>query len=208
LRAGSLPEGPRPGIPIGGSPGLGERGLFRAHRAGSGEAGRAQMHYNLNNTREVHLKAEDHTQWVGAIVTNLQALETVLRYFLLKLNKQEVEFPNVGDREAAKTYLTSFLSLDNLIKSYNKALDEAEKQFRVDKTVVSIRDAFAHGRLLTSKELPARLWKFGSSKKKRVKIEFCEELTVEWLKGTSTMIDRERQKVVDCSLARGYQGLR
>jgi hypothetical protein len=59
------------------------------------------------------------------------------------------------------------------------------------------------GAYLTSKELPARLWKFGSSKKKRVKIEFCEELTVEWLKGTSTMIDRERQKVVDCFHARG-----
>ncbi|WP_206685391.1 hypothetical protein, partial [Bradyrhizobium uaiense] len=29
------------------------------------------------------MKPEDHTQWVGAIVTNLQALETCLRYFLL-----------------------------------------------------------------------------------------------------------------------------
>jgi hypothetical protein len=73
---------------------------------------------------------------------------------------------------------------------------------------VRIRDAFAHGRLLTNDELPARLWKFGSSKKKRVKIEFCEELTVEWLKTTALMIDAERQKVVDCFQARGYEGLR
>jgi hypothetical protein len=31
------------------------------------------------------MKPEDHSLWVGAIVTNLQALETVLRYFLLRL---------------------------------------------------------------------------------------------------------------------------
>jgi hypothetical protein len=154
------------------------------------------------------VEAKDHTQWVGAIVTNLQALETVLRYFLLIRRGEKPQFPKPGDQDAAKTYLTCFLSLGTLIKTYNKALDDTEKQFKVDRTVVRIRDSFAHGRLLTSTELPARLWKFGSSKKKRVKIEFCEELTVEWLKSTSTMIDRERQKVVDCFQARGYKGLR
>jgi hypothetical protein len=155
------------------------------------------------------LKAEDHTQWVGGIVTNLQALETVIRYFLLRRRKEEVQFPEVGDRDAKKTYLTRFLSLGTLIKTYNKTLHEAEKKFKVDKEVVRIRDAFAHGRLLTTKELPARLWKFGSpTKKGRVEIEFCEELTIEWLKSTALMIDGERQKVDDCFQARGYEGLR
>src|SRR6266446_2021239 len=45
---------------------------------------------------------------------------------------------------------------------YNAALVETEKtKYAVDTSVVSIRNAFAHGRLLTSKEIPARLWKFG-----------------------------------------------
>ena len=44
------------------------------------------------------MKAEDHTQWVGGIVTNLQALETVLRYFLAKLRNEVVEFPKPGDQ--------------------------------------------------------------------------------------------------------------
>ena len=158
--------------------------------------------------KEVQLKAEEHTQGVGAIVTNLQALETVLRYFLLRRHKQEVQFPRIGDQEANKTYLTRWIALDELIKNYNRALDETEKEFKVDREVVRIRDAFAHGRLLTSTEIPARLWKFGQSKKGRVKVEFCEELTAEWLKSTWLMIDRERQKVVDCFKARGYQGLR
>jgi hypothetical protein len=54
------------------------------------------------------------------------------------------------------------------------------------------------------------LFKIGQSqaKKGRVEIEFCEELTIEWLKSTALMIDGERQKVVDCFQARGYEGLR
>jgi hypothetical protein len=83
-----------------------------------------------------------------------------------------------------------------------------EEKFKVDREAVRVRDAFAHGRLLTTKELPARLWKFGGSKNDHVNIEFCEELTVDWLRSKSNMIDGERQKVVDCFNARGYEGLR
>jgi len=84
----------------------------------------------------------------------------------------------------------------------------AEKKFEVDIAVVHIRDALAHGRLVTTKELPFRLWKFGSRKNGHVDIEFSEELTADWLKNTSAMIVREKQKVLDCFTARGYQGLR
>jgi hypothetical protein len=154
------------------------------------------------------LEATEHTQGIGGIVTNLLALETVLRYFLLKLNGEEVQFPNVGDREAKITSLTRFASLTTLLKEYHAALSETEKQYAVDTSVIRIRNAFAHGRLLTSKELPARLWKFSSHKFEQVDIEFCEELTAEWLKKTTLIVDRQRQKVVDCFNARGYQGLR
>jgi hypothetical protein len=52
----------------------------------------------------------------------LKVLETVLRYFLLRLYKEELQFPEIGDQEARKTYLTRFMSLGNLIKYYNRAL--------------------------------------------------------------------------------------
>lgn len=155
------------------------------------------------------MEATEHTQGIGGIVTNLLALETVLRYFLLKLNGEEVQFPTVGDREAKVTYLTRFASLSKLISEYHAALGETEKKYAVDTSVVPIRNAFAHGRLLTSTEIPARLWKFGSHKLGQVvDIEFCEELTAEWLKKTTLLVDQQRQKVVDCFHARGYQGLR
>lgn len=74
------------------------------------------------------MKAEEHTQWVGAIVTNLQALETVLRYFLAKLRNEVVEFPKVGDQTVKLSYLTRRTSLGKLIRTFNGALAEAEKK--------------------------------------------------------------------------------
>jgi hypothetical protein len=157
---------------------------------------------------EARLKAEEHTQGVGAIVTNLQALETVLRYFLLCRNGEEAQFPKVGDAQVKNTFLTRHTSLGKLIRTFNAALDAAEKKFEVDLEAVHIRDAIAHGRLVTANVLPARLWKFGHPKNGFVEIEFSEELTAEWLKAKSDMIFSEKQKVLDCFAARGYQGLR
>ena len=151
---------------------------------------------------------KEHSQGVGNIITNLAALETVLRYFMLRVKQQELHFPLPGDRTARTTYLTRSIALQNLIQNYNGVLEEAESKYRVDKEVVRIRNAFAHGRLLTYTVIPARLWNFIGSKKGHMEIEFSEELTAEWLKATWLKIDAERQKVVDCFNARKYQGLK
>lgn len=164
--------------------------------------------YKESKPGGIAVKIEEHTQWVGAIVTNLQALETVLRYFLAKTRNEVVEFPKVGDKTVKLTYLTRHTSLGKLIRTFNEALAEEEKKFEVDIGVVHVRDAIAHGRLVTTKELPFRLWKFGPRKNGQVDIEFSEELTADWLKKTSAMIDGEKQKVLDYFAARGYQELK
>ena len=66
-----------------------------------------------------------------------------------------------------------------------------------------VRDAgITHGRLVTTSEMPFRLWKFGDHKGENVEIEFSEELTANWLKTTSATIESEKQRVGDC-LRRG-----
>jgi hypothetical protein len=95
-----------------------------------------------------------------------------------------------------------------LVRNYNGELTKAEDKFTVDREVVRIRNAFAHGRLLTTTELPARLWNFNGPTNGHVTIEFSEELTVEWMKKTALMIEGEKNKIVACFNARGYQGLR
>jgi hypothetical protein len=132
----------------------------------------------------------------------------MLRYFLAKLNNEDIQSPKVGDTLVKLSYLTRFMSLVELIKTYNEALSAEEKPFEVDSGMVHIRDAIAHGRLVTTAELPFRLWKFGDHKGANVEIAFSEELTSDWLKKTSAAIEAEKQKVVDCFKARGFQGLR
>jgi hypothetical protein len=158
-------------------------------------------------SQETPVEWQDHTHQVGCIVTNLQSLETILRYFLLRVHGQQVQFPKVGDVTAAKTYLTNYMSLGQLVDEFNNALTQAESEFKVDREVVVIRDSVAHGRLLTEKELPYRLWKFGKKINGRVTIDFCEELTLDWLKVKSQMIFGEKEKVMACFKGRRYQGL-
>jgi hypothetical protein len=47
---------------------------------------------------------QEHMHQVGAIVTNLQALETGLRRFLLEVNGQRMQFPKGGAADAAETF--------------------------------------------------------------------------------------------------------
>jgi hypothetical protein len=46
---------------------------------------------------------KDHMHQVGGIVTNLQALETVLRRFLLTLKGQRFNFPSLVTRMPPRT---------------------------------------------------------------------------------------------------------
>ena len=127
----------------------------------------------------------------------------------MEVHGEKMQFPSLGDTEAIENYLTNYLTLGNLVRKFNNKLEGIEKEkFAVDCTVVDFRDSFAHGRLVTASEFPATLWKFGVAKDGRVPVEFCRELTVEWLKEKSNWIEREKQKVVDCFKARHYQGLR
>jgi hypothetical protein len=103
----------------------------------------------------------------------------------LKANGQASDFPKKGEKDTSITYLTDYRSLRGLIRLYNEKLTDAEAHYMVDiEAVLKIRDAFAHGRLVTTGELPATLWKFGEPVNGRVPIEFCEVLTLDYLTKT------------------------
>ena len=151
-----------------------------------------------------------HTNGVGNIVTNLQALETVLRAFLVERYGQCAKFPKMGDETACRSYLTAYASLGDLLQDYHNDLSENEQKFAVGQTVVRIRDALAHGRLIARGSDPAppfELWKFGKPKDGKIAVDFAETLTEDWLKEKWLLIDAERQKVIDCGKVRGYARL-
>jgi hypothetical protein len=116
----------------------------------------------------IAMDVNEYNQLIGAIVTNLQALESVLRYFLMRRKAKEVEFPRIGAAEAIENALTNYTFLGVLIDQFNNSLSLDEQHFKVDRQVVEIKDAIAHGRLLaTEQQPPFRLWKFGRPKNGR-----------------------------------------
>jgi hypothetical protein len=149
---------------------------------------------------------KDHCLNIGYIHTNLVALETSLRFFLLKANKETFTSPKLEDTEVPLSHLTNYASLGWLIKEYNSKLDPLETaQFTIDNESERIRDALAHGRLVApTKEYPLTLWKFGHVKSGRVPIEYNQVLTMEWLEKTWKAINQQKERVDACSKQRGY----
>lgn len=146
-----------------------------------------------------------HLNGVGAIVTNLQAVETVLRRFLVSRFGQCPKFPEPGAQTACRSYLTAYVSLGGLIADYHNVLTEQEQNFRIDESIVSLRDALAHGRLVVrGKEPPYELWKFGKSSGSKTDVDFFAVLTEEWLKEKWLLVEAQQKKVINCSKARGY----
>lgn len=158
------------------------------------------------------MEDSDHTTGVGNIALNLQALESFLRGFLVEKYGQCSAFPKMGDKVACRNYLTNFVSLGDLIKDYHRCLEEHEKKYAIDESVLLLRDALAHGRLFVrgnDPKPPFELWKFGKANSEgKMPVEFSETLTQDWLKLKWLMVEKEAQKIIECSKSRGYKRLR
>ena len=160
----------------------------------------------MGGTEAQSMDYKDHCLRIGYIHTNLAALESALRFLLLKANKETFTSPKPEDTDAPVNHITNFKSLSWLIKEYNSKLDSSEStQFALDEEFVRIRDALAHGRLVAPmNNYPLTLWKFGPPKSGRVSIEYNEVLTVDWLDKTWKMINQQKELVTACSKKRGY----
>ena len=134
---------------------------------------------------------DDFARNIGRVVLNLLALEFVLRLFLYNALSEDrqpghelLHFDKlqVGDWVVCN-HLTNHSPLGYLIKETNKKLKDLDRPERVDMTLVAVRDALAHGRLLSmvSPQETPRLLKFSSSWKGKVQVQMAAELTKTWL---------------------------
>ena len=83
---------------------------------------------NAYKTGGYAVDGKDHVNGVGNIVTNLQALESLLRGFLVERYDQCAGFPNMGDKIACRNYLTNFVSLGELAPSQRQNYDYGDTQ--------------------------------------------------------------------------------
>jgi hypothetical protein len=155
------------------------------------------------------MNGEDHATGLGKIVSNLQSLELLLRVFLCDANKEHFTIPNAETASVPKNYLTNYDPLGRLIDKYNARLSARERpQFEVDRSLVNVRDAIAHGRLCSPVEgFPLTLYKFGKPDEKTgsVPVEAVISVSDEWLKTNVNLTRGQMEKVVSCANERGYK---
>jgi hypothetical protein len=132
---------------------------------------------------------ENHALDLGKLVGNLHSLEFCLRTFLQKMPTARptglpwgvdvYSFP-VGT-ELVESELTSFDSLAALIDKVNAELFRQGSSERVDRSLVELRDALAHGRISANAENETlRLLKFNKPNSGRVQITFNQVMSKEW----------------------------
>jgi hypothetical protein len=155
------------------------------------------------------MNLNEHNKYVGEIVRHLQSLELVLRLFLCEEMGEKAQLPQPGETTVLETWLTNYQSLGELVCAYNLKLTDIESpRYAVDKTIVTVRDALAHGRLLAqTPSPPLTLFKFGRPKKRIVPVESVDVLTEEWLRAKTALTYDQVTKVAECAKARGHQWL-
>jgi hypothetical protein len=75
------------------------------------------------------LTVDEFTKRVGGIVMNLQAIETMIRFFFFRKNSEQEPFPKeCGDDYVPSTSLTTYCQLRKWIRKYNSALTKEERE--------------------------------------------------------------------------------
>jgi predicted GTPase len=135
---------------------------------------------------------EEHAENLGKLVANMQSLEFALRAFLLNVEiiqrgplpqlVKNLHDVNEGDIVPLNA-LTNYDNLRQLITKYNNHPKILSANLTIDKTLVDIRDAIAHGRISSpNPSASLKLLKFDKPKINQVKVAFSALMTKGWFK--------------------------
>jgi len=135
------------------------------------------------------MEQQQHPLNLGKLLVNFQSLELILRAFLFKIEEisgsplaKLINFNELREgEEVPENAFTNYDTLKELIEKYNNNPTILAAGLRIDKTLVDIRDAIAHGRVSSSTpSSPCRLLKFSRPANNRTKVTFSILLTPEW----------------------------
>lgn len=150
-------------------------------------------------------KSIDIPSNIGKIVINLKSLEFSLRLILDRLQNLDgstnIDLMDLTIGEwVSENYFTNYDTLNQLIKKVNSELASRGLSERVDDSIVELRDAIAHGRVLAlNPEGPYRMVKFSQSKDNKVQVVVSLDITKDWLSHQISRTNNEVQKTIKIS---------
>jgi hypothetical protein len=134
---------------------------------------------------------KDYALNLGRLVSTLQSLEFCLRTFLLENDTRKMSHSQnpikydelkIGDRVSEDAF-TNYDTLGKLINKYNKIVLPIGPELALNKSVVDVRDALAHGRLASfNLSRNIHLLKFGVPQNDQVEVVYPAELDTAWFK--------------------------
>lgn len=123
---------------------------------------------------------------LGKLVNNMQFLEMLLRACLFEdeitkgISEQVENVIYIKGEALPENAYTNWDNLGKLIRKYNGL--PVSKGHNIDETLVDIRDAIAHGRVILFEPSGViQLVKFDEPDKNGVKVEFSVAMTEEWV---------------------------
>jgi hypothetical protein len=151
---------------------------------------------------------------IGMIVTNLQSLEFALRLFLDEaqgyagnVENVPVNLTNLTVGEwVPENYFTNFDTLRQLIRKINSELNYRGCSEQVDESLIVLRDAIAHGRVLAN--LPyeyLHLVKFSKPFGGKTQVIVSVEMTPTWLDQEIKRTHDEILKVISIAQSFGFK---
>ena len=147
---------------------------------------------------------EEYWKLLGHLVGNLQSFEFAIRAYLYAradpphtplASGQILDSIKVGDIVPVNA-MTDYSSFGQLIDRYNRLLEKTHPELQLDRSIVLVRDAIAHGRVSTSdptKDLV--LLKFNKPSESATSVTYTQALTPGWLKVQTRRVCEEVTKI-------------
>jgi len=159
---------------------------------------------------ELSVDSGDVSASLGKIMGNLHSLEFVMRLFLHEAQRAPGIQTASGFEETVGQWvpensITNYDTLGQVIAKINSELQARGSTDRIEESMIELRDALAHGRILANwPPGPFRLVKFSKPRDAKVQVVFSVTMTPEWLAEQVRRTHAEILKVVEAGRALGF----
>lgn len=151
---------------------------------------------------------EKHARSVGALIVNLQSLEFLLRGFLSTVHDadpsgllpgmpRDLTSLTIG-QSVPENHMTNYDGLESLVDKYNTYMSGKNPSLLLDKQVVVLRDALAHGRVFQEvSRSEFQLLKFDRPVGGAARVVFSETMDSDWFKHRAELVITQVSKVFE-----------